>query len=149
MYIANYKPQSDGKFWTSETATGIDTSGLLFGLLLLGFDYFCLCLALVGIADVFIKRQFSYTLTWWSVVFPTVTLVTAWLQLGNSMDSPTFRVLTVALYLIVVIVYLANWVGTIKGIMDGSLIWAKSEIQREDAMVKKAKDLEKDSEEEV
>jgi tellurite resistance protein TehA-like permease len=149
-YFAQYKPQAtSATFWDQQAGAGIDFSGLLFGLLLLGFDYFTFCLAVVGVADVFIKKQFSYTLTWWSVVFPTVTLVTAWLQLGTSMDSPAFRGLTAALYMAVVIVYVLNWVGTIRGIFTGDLIWAKSELQREEGMMKKAKDMEKtrDSEE--
>ncbi|KAF2629795.1 C4-dicarboxylate transporter/malic acid transport protein, partial [Macroventuria anomochaeta] len=70
-YFPQYKPQNtSATFWEQETGAGIDYSGLLFGLLLLGFDYFTLCLAVVGVADVFVKKQFSYTLTWWSVVFP-------------------------------------------------------------------------------
>ncbi|KAG9205247.1 hypothetical protein G6514_008824 [Epicoccum nigrum] len=148
-YFGQYKPQAmSATFWEEQTGNGFDYASLLFGVLLLGFDYFTLCLAVVGIADVFIKKQFSYTLTWWSVVFPTVTLVTAWLQLGKSMDSPAFRGLTAALYMLVVMVYLLNWVGTIKGIVTGDLIWAKSELQREDGMLKKAKDMEKASESE-
>lgn len=149
-YFPQYKPQAtSATFWAEQTGPGIDYSGLLFGMLLLGFDYFTLCLAIVGVADVFVKKQFSYTLTWWSVVFPTVTLVTAWLQLGKSMDSPTFRSLTAALYMLVVIVYVLNWIGTIRGIFAGDLIWAKSEMQREEGMMKKAKDMdgEKNSEE--
>lgn len=49
----------------------------------------------------------------------------------------------------VVLVYLLNWVGTIRGIATGDLIWAKSELQREEGMMKKSKDMEKskDSEE--
>lgn len=149
-YFGQYKPQAtSATFWDQQAGNGIDYSSLLFGLLLLGFDYFTLCLAVVGIVDVFVKKQFSYTLTWWSVVFPTVTLVTAWLQLGSSMDSPAFRGLTAALYMSVVLVYLLNWVGTIRGIATGDLIWAKSELQREEGMMKKSKDMEKskDSEE--
>lgn len=148
-YFQQYKPQaSSATFWQQDAGAGIDFSGLLLGLLLLGFDYFMLCLAVVGVADVFVKKQFSYTLTWWSVVFPTVTLVTAWLQLGTSMDSPAFRGLTAALYLIVVLVYLLNWLGTIRGIITGDLIWAKSELQREEGLKKKAKDVEKTRESE-
>ncbi|KAJ4339422.1 hypothetical protein N0V95_007776 [Ascochyta clinopodiicola] len=144
-YFPQYKPQAtSATFWEQQTGPGIDYSGLLLGLLLLGFDYFTLCLAVVGVADVFVKKQFSYTLTWWSVVFPTITLVTAWLQLATSMDSPTFRSLTAALYMLVVVVYLLNWVGTIRGIVTGDLIWAKSELQREEGMKKKAKDMEKE-----
>lgn len=144
-YFPQYKPQAtSATFWEQQTGAGLDYSGLLVGLLLLGFDYFTLCLAIVGVADVFIKKQFAYTLTWWSVVFPTVTLVTAWLQLGKSMDSPAFRSLTTALYLLVVIVYVLNWIGTIRGMFTGDLIWAKSELHREEGMMKKAKDMEKE-----
>jgi tellurite resistance protein TehA-like permease len=148
-FFGQYKPQStSATFWQEEAGAGIDYSGLLFGLLLLGFDYFTLCLAVVGVIDVFVKKQFSYTLTWWSVVFPTVTLVTAWLQLGKSMDSPTFRSLTTALYLIVVIFYVLNWIGTIRGVFTGELIWAKSELQREEGMMKKAIDMDKEEDSE-
>lgn len=143
-YFQQYKPQAtSATFWDQQAGAGIDFSGMLFGLLLLGFDYFTFCLAIVGVVDVFVKKQFSYTLTWWSVVFPTVTLVTAWLQLSTSMDSPAFRGLTAALYMFVVVVYVLNWVGTIRGVITGDLIWAKSELQREEGMMKKAKDMEK------
>lgn len=139
-----YKPQAtSATFWQQDAGAGIDFSGMLLGLLLLGSGYFTVCIAIVGVADVFIKKQFSYTLTWWSVVFPTVTLVTTWLQFGTSMDSPAFRGLTAALYMFVVLVYLLNWIGTIRGIFTGDLIWAKSELQREEGMMKKAKDMEK------
>jgi hypothetical protein len=50
--------------------------------------------------------------------------------------------------MLVVVVYLLNWVGTIKGIVTGDLIWAKSELQREDGMLKKARDMEKAGESE-
>jgi tellurite resistance protein TehA-like permease len=114
---------------------------VLLGQLLLGFDYVTLCLAVVGVADAFMKKQFSYTLTWWSVVFPTVTLMTACLQLGTSMDLPACRALTAALYMFAVLVYLLNWVGTVRGIFTGDLIWAKSELQRDEGMMKKAKGI--------
>lgn len=140
-HFAGYKPQStSATYWSDDTGAGIDYSGMLFSLLLLGFSYFTLCLAVVGVADIFAKRQFSYTLTWWSVVFPTITLVTAWLQLAKAMDSPTFRSLTAALYLLVAVLYVLNWLGTVRGIFTGDLVWAKSELQREEGMMAKAKD---------
>ncbi|KAH6618504.1 voltage-dependent anion channel-domain-containing protein [Boeremia exigua] len=142
-YFQQYKPQAtDAIFWNEQTGAGIDFSSLLFGLLFLGFDYFTLCLAVVGVIDVFVKKQFAYTLSWWSAVFPTITLVTAWLQLGNTMDSPAFRGLTAASYMCVVVLYVLNWVGTIRGIYTGDLIWAKSELHREEGMMKKAKDMQ-------
>jgi tellurite resistance protein TehA-like permease len=132
-----------GTFWREQTAQGLDGAGLLIGLLLLGFDYLCLGLAIIGVADVFVRRQFTYTLTWWSVVFPSITLTSAWLELGFSMDSPTFRSLSTALFLIIFILYLLNWGFAVRGIFNGSLVWAKSEIEREEEMVRKAQEMEK------
>lgn len=154
MRFAHYKPQSVnppmyGTFWREQTASGLDGAGLLLSLMLLGFDYLCLGLAIIGVADVLFKRQFSYTLTWWSVVFPSVTLTTAWLELGSSMDSPAFRGLSTALFLIIFIFYLINWVFTFKGMWDGSLIWAQSELEEEEGLLKKARDAEENIDGEV
>lgn len=68
MRFAQYKPQSVnppmfGTFWREQTASGIDGAGLLLTLMLQGFDYLCLCLAVIGVIDVFVKRQFTYSLT--------------------------------------------------------------------------------------
>jgi tellurite resistance protein TehA-like permease len=146
--LSQYKPQSvhppmRGTFWRLETAQGLDGAGILIGLLLLGFDYLCLCLAVIGVADVFFRRQFTYTLTWWSVVSPSITLTSAWLELSYSMDSPAFRGLSTALFLIIFICYCLNWGFTIGGIFNGSLIWAKSEVEREEGMMRKAQEAEK------
>lgn len=154
MRFAQYKPQSVkpptfGTFWRQQTASGIDGAGLLLTLMLQGFDYLCLCIAVVGVIDVFVKRQPTYTLTWWSVVFPSVTLCTSWLELGSAMDSPTFRTLSTAFFLIIFICYLLNWAFTIRGVANGSLVWADSELQRERAILKKVQQAEKKSDETV
>jgi tellurite resistance protein TehA-like permease len=154
MLFAQYKTQSVnppmyGTFWREQTASGLDGAGILFALLLLGFDYLCLCLAFIGVADVFYKRQQSYSLTWWSIVFPTVTLATSWLELGSSMDSPTFRGLSTALFMFIVIVYLVNGAFTVWGIFDGSLVWAQSQLEREEEMMRKAQKMEKKRDGEV
>jgi hypothetical protein len=59
------------------------------------------------------------------------------------MDSPTFRSLSTALFLIIFILYLLNWGFAVRGIFNGSLVWAKSEIEREEEMVRKAQEMEK------
>lgn len=46
------------------SASGLDNAGNHFALLLHLFDYTCLCLASVGVADVVNKRQFTYSFTW-------------------------------------------------------------------------------------
>jgi tellurite resistance protein TehA-like permease len=151
MRFAEYKPSAVnppmyGTFWRQETAQGLDGAGLLFSLLLLGFDYLCLCIAVIGVMDHVIKRQAQYSLTWWSVVFPTVTLASAWLELGFSMDSPTFRGLTTALMVILCLFYFGNLGFTIWGVVDGSLIFGQTQVEIEDELMKKAHDEKIDGE---
>ncbi|KAK5999610.1 hypothetical protein QM012_005267 [Aureobasidium pullulans] len=143
--FAEYKPSAvhppaSGTFWTEDTASGIDSSGILFALLLLGFGYLWLCIAVIGVADVFIRKQATYSLVWWSTVFPLVTFTTAWLELASSMDSPTFRALVCALTVILVISFFTNLTFTLRGIFNGSLIFGKSQMEIEDGMMKKAQD---------
>ncbi|KAJ9625619.1 hypothetical protein H2203_004378 [Taxawa tesnikishii (nom. ined.)] len=154
MKFAPYKPSSvhppsRGTFWTQETAQGVDGAGIFLSLLLLGFDYLWFAVAIIGVADVFVKRQATYTLTWWSVVFPTVTLTTAWLELASAMDSPTFRALTSALTVFLVIAYFVNWGFTLRGLANGSLIFGKTQLEIEEGMMKKAQDETDGAKEEV
>lgn len=134
------KPPEYGTFWTEQTAQGVDGAGIFMALLLLGFDYLWFCIAIVGVLDVFVKRQATYTLTWWGIVFPTVTLTTAWLELASSMDSPAFRALTCALTVFLVIAYFVNWGFTLRGLFNGSLVFGQSQLEIEEGMVKKAQD---------
>jgi tellurite resistance protein TehA-like permease len=151
MRFAEYKPSAVhppmyGTFWRAETAQGLNGAGILFSLLLLGFDYLCLCIAIIGVLDHVFKRQATYSLTWWSLIFPTVTLTSAWLQLGSAMDSPTFRGLTTALTVILCIFYFGNWGFTIWGLAKGSLVFGQSQVEIEDGLMKKAQDEKRKTE---
>ncbi|TIA55648.1 C4-dicarboxylate transporter/malic acid transport protein [Aureobasidium pullulans] len=137
MRFSQYKPSAIqppeyGTFWTQQTAQGVDGAGIFMALLLLGFDYLWFCIAIIGVVDVFVKRQATYTLTWWAIVFPTVTLTTAWLELASSMDSPTFRALVCALTAFLVIALFANLVFTLRGVANGFLIFGKSQLEIEE-----------------
>jgi tellurite resistance protein TehA-like permease len=142
-YFAQYKPSSVipptyGTIWTQQTAQGLEAAGTLFAFLLLGFCYLMLCLAIIGVADVFVKKQASYSLSWWAMVFPLVTLTTAWLELASSMDSPAFRGLVSALTVFLFIAYFVNMGFTLRGIVNGSLIFGQTQLEREDALMSKA-----------
>lgn len=144
MRFARYKPAAVhppdlGTFWTPETGQGVDGAGIFLSLLLLGFDYLCLAIAIIAVLDVFVKRQATYTLSWWAIVFPTVTLTSAWLQLSFAMDSPTFRGLTTSMLLLLSVVYVINLGFTLRGIVIGSLVFAKTQMQIEDDMMAQAK----------
>lgn len=145
MRFADYKPSavhppSSGTFWTAKTASAIDGAGILLGLLFLGFGYLWLGFAALGTLDIFVKRRASYSLVWWSLVFPSVTVTTAFLELAESMDSPAFRALTCAMAVMITIVYLLNWGFTIQGLLTGKLIFGKSELEIEDELMRKAQD---------
>ncbi|THW92512.1 C4-dicarboxylate transporter/malic acid transport protein, partial [Aureobasidium pullulans] len=141
MRFPQYKPSAIqppeyGTFWTQQTAQGVDGAGIFMALLLLGFDYLWFCIAIIGVVDVFVKRQATYTLTWWAIVFPTVTLTTAWLELASSMDSPTFRALVCALTIFLVIAFFVNLAFTLRGVANGSLIFGKSQLEIEEGSTK-------------
>ncbi|SMR52784.1 unnamed protein product [Zymoseptoria tritici ST99CH_1A5] len=137
MFIlpSSVMPPTHGTIWTQQTAQGLQPAGILLALLMLGFCYLMLCLAIIGVADVFVQKKASYNLSWWAVV---VTLTTAWLELANSMDSPAFRGLVSALTVLLFIAYFVNLVFTLRGIFDGSLIFGQSQIDRENERMAKA-----------
>ncbi|THW67141.1 C4-dicarboxylate transporter/malic acid transport protein [Aureobasidium pullulans] len=154
MRFSQYKPSAIqppeyGTFWTQQTAQGVDGAGIFMALLLLGFDYLWFCIAIIGVVDVFVKRQATYTLTWWAIVFPTVTLTTAWLELASSMDSPTFRALVCALTVFLAIAFFVHLAFTLRGVANGSLIFGKSQLEIEEGMMKKAQDEMRSSKAEV
>jgi len=127
-------------FWTQQTASAIDGAGLLFAMLLIGFGYLLLGLVTIGVIDVFIRRQASYSLAWWSIVFPLVVFTTALLELAHAMDSPTFRGLVTALTVILSVIYFINLAFTIKGVVIGSLVFGPRQLDIEEGMIKKAQD---------
>lgn len=66
------------------------------------------------------------------MVFPIVTLDTALIQLAKLMDSAAFRVLATALFVFLLIAYLANWVLTIWSTWKGDLLFPDTSPHDED-----------------
>jgi tellurite resistance protein TehA-like permease len=109
--------------------------------LVLGFGYLCLCIALICIADIFIQRKVpAYSLIWRSFVFPSITLVRAWSELAKAMDSPAFRGLSAALFVLEVVLYAGNLALIVMNVVNGKLIWARCEIEREEELIRGAGD---------
>ena len=54
-------------------------------------------------------------------------MAVSFLQLSISMDSPTFRVLTTALLLILLIDYFVNWGFTLFLIFTGDMLFKKAD----------------------
>lgn len=146
MVLAEYKPSapSTATFWTSQMGNELQGSGMLLALLLLGFDYFWFPIAIIGVLDALIRRQASYSLNWWAVVFPTVTLATSWTNLATNMDSPAFRVLASALITFIACAYFINLGFTLRHIVSGKLLFGKPQAEIEDELMKRALDEKAD-----
>ena len=90
--------------------------------MLLGFSIFWLAVFVFAVVDGIAKRQLSWNPMANSLIFPLGTVCTALLELSIVMDSPTFRVLTAGLLVILVVLLLLNFVMTAIGIAKGQLL---------------------------
>ena len=62
-----------GTFLTSTAAPSVNFAGILFALLLLSHDFFWIFCALIGILEGSFRRELSYSLVWWTTIFPVGT----------------------------------------------------------------------------
>jgi len=132
-----------GTFLTASAASGLDSASILIALLIMGFDYFWALVALFAVVEGAFKKQLTYSMMWWSTIFPLATLVTAWEVLATEMNSPTFKVLATALVIIIVISYFMNWAFTIVHLFKGTLI-ASSSTEEVEEMEKKQREADEE-----
>ena len=118
----NFPAYNRGTFLTQEAASPISAISTMLGLMFIGFDLFWLLFALYFLIEGAVQKKLSFTMTWWSTIFPVATLAVAWLTLGIDLDSPTFRVLSTGLFLILLIDYFICWGFTVRGIWNGSIL---------------------------
>ena len=128
--MSKFGAYDKGTFLTLSAASGVTSSSAVFALLLLGLDYFMIVMALYGLLRGAVKRELSYSLLWWGTIFPLGTTTVAWSTLSIAMDSPAFRVLSTALFLILLIGYFVNWGFTVWFCVKGDLL-VKSHEERE------------------
>jgi tellurite resistance protein TehA-like permease len=128
-----------GTFLTGSAASSVDGAGVLIALLFLGFDYFWCLIAVFAVVEAAFKKELSYSMMWWSTIFPLGTLCTAWEVLGVEMDSPTFRTLSAGLLIILWIIYFVNCGFTIFHLAKGTLI-SKSSREEVEEMEKKQRE---------
>ncbi|KAJ4393525.1 hypothetical protein N0V93_002737 [Gnomoniopsis smithogilvyi] len=117
-----------GTFFTEQTGAIFESAGTLLAMLFMGLAFMWFLVAAYAIVDMgLLKRRQKYTLTWWAVVFPIVTLDTAIIQLAKSMDSPALRVLATALFVFLFTAYLINWILTIWSVFQGDILFAPAQ----------------------
>ncbi|MCJ1448336.1 MAG: hypothetical protein MMC23_008851 [Stictis urceolatum] len=111
-----------GTFLQSNPAMALDAAGILISMMLFGFGIFWVCILVWALLETAYKREHSFTMTWWSTIFPIGTFATAMEVYGLEMDSPTWDVLTTAFTIILVIDFLVCSVFTLWKIAKGELL---------------------------
>lgn len=123
---------NEGTFLTAEAAAPLDVACTLVALLLTGLGIVWTLLSIWVMVERAFKKELSWNPGWSAIIFPTGTLVTNFSFLAIAMDSPAFRVITAAMIIILVVVFLMNLAFTLTWITQGKLL-----IVREDPRVKK------------
>jgi len=121
----------EGTFLTAEAAAPLDVACTLIALLLTGLGIIWTLLSIWVMVERAFKKELSWNPGWSAIIFPTGTLVTNFSFLAIAMDSPAFRVITAAMIIILVAVFLMNLAFTLTWITHGKLL-----IVREDPRVK-------------
>ena len=130
--MQDFAHYNKGTFLSASAGTSVDSTGVVLALLFLGFDYFWLLIALFALGEAAVKGQLSYSMMWWSTIFPLATMCTAWELLAVEMNSRAFRVLSAGLLIILFIDYFVNVVFTVIGSMKGSLLEKSSREEIEE-----------------
>ncbi|KAE8146584.1 voltage-dependent anion channel [Aspergillus avenaceus] len=116
-----------GTFLTAEAAAPVAFASQFLGLLLWGYGTFWWCFAVVRIIHALLAqpgglRTSSFTMSAWALVFPWGVYTNAAVQLGKIMDAPAFKVWSTVLLLVLLIIWIANHIFTIKGLITGRIL---------------------------
>ncbi|KAK3704987.1 hypothetical protein LTR37_013504 [Vermiconidia calcicola] len=123
---------NSGTFITAEAARGLDAACMLIALMFNGLGIIWLFFATWAMVERAYHKELRWTPAWNAMIFPNATLTTSFLTFSIQMDSPAYRVITVTMIIILVIIYLVNLGFTLTRIWQGQLL-----IVREDWRVKK------------
>ncbi|KAL4981232.1 voltage-dependent anion channel [Aspergillus desertorum] len=116
-----------GSLLTQTAAAPIAAASQFAGLIAWGFGTFWWILAILSIMYTLKVqsggfRNVAFSLSAWSLIFPWGVYTNAAVQLGKLMDSPAFDVWSTALLLMLVVLWAATNLFTIKGIVTGQIL---------------------------
>lgn len=120
-----------GTFLTSQSGMTLSTIGVFFGLMILGLALLFMVFAVYVIIDLAFRRKHSYSLLWWSTIFPLATVDTAFIAFATALNSPAFRGLAEGLFLILFVVYVVNTGFTLLQIWQGKLLSGRRKEKKE------------------
>ncbi|MEU3521978.1 TDT family transporter [Streptomyces sp. NPDC006654] len=103
------------------SARAVTYFSVLYGVPVIGFALLWLALAAAMVLRAF-RRGMPFTMTWWGFTFPLGTCVTGAATLTAHTGLTVAGWLTVGLYLLLLIGWLAACVGTARGLVKGTLL---------------------------
>ncbi|KAJ5301059.1 uncharacterized protein N7443_006061 [Penicillium atrosanguineum] len=131
-----------GTFLTSKAAVPIGYTSQFLGLLTWGYGIFWWCFAILSICYTLCAqpggwRKTQFSMAVWSLIFPWGVFTNAAVEFGKTMESPAFAVVSTALLLIILIMWFAVQILTIKGVFTGRLLglehgWKRRSLDRGD-----------------
>lgn len=126
--MKNFGHYNKGQFLTQQSTMPISAVTEVLALMFIGFDIFWLVFAIYFVIEGAFQRKLTFTMTWWSSIFPVATLNVALLSLSEELNSPAFRVLTTGLLLILLVDYFVCWGFTIWGIWNGTILDGREQL---------------------
>lgn len=100
---------------------GILGASALLSLALWGLGFFWFALALFVVVDVLLVSPCPFNLGWWGTTFPLGVFGLTTMQLGEVLDSGSFKVLSVVITLAVIVIWLAMSIATLVHVFQGKL----------------------------
>jgi tellurite resistance protein TehA-like permease len=120
-------PDFNAPFLTKPSAEALRAASTLLALLLVGIGIFWLLFSLYAILSSVLQRTATWSPAWYSTIFPVGTLNSALTLLSEEMDSPSFRVCSTGLFILLSLNLLINLGFTVRGVVKGQVL-----IVRED-----------------
>ena len=128
----HFPKYNKGTFLTHSAAEALSAACMLVALLMFGFGVFWMIYGIYGIADAAFKKEIKWTPAWYSTIFPAGTMNSALTLFSVSLDSPTFRVLSTVLLIVLVLNVFINLGLTIRAVAKREVL-----IVKEDPRLKK------------
>ncbi|KAH1450963.1 hypothetical protein KXX16_006174 [Aspergillus fumigatus] len=97
------------------------TLGFLVALILWSFGLVWLFFASASIARC---RSFPFNIGWWGFTFPLGVFAASTCQMGRELPSEFFKMLGTIISLCVVVLWMVVSIGTLKGVLSGTLFFA-------------------------
>lgn len=118
-------PSNNGPFFTAASAQALNAASVMLALLLYGFGLFLLISGLLTLTEQGLRKNLTWSMTWWSTIFPLGVMTTAALAFSNAMDSNAWRVIVCIGTIVCVIQFFIFLAFTFYKIMFGELLIPK------------------------